>query len=146
MRSDPIDEVWAAYETLKDSLKVALRMAGKGEPRFVSGTKFFGEAKATVMATIESGRELASDMAVVGAHLHERVEGEIERWRVDDLLDLLKGPVEADLVGMVKQIKSYRDWVAHRNLRRPRPAAIDPKSAHARLCEFVAAVAAADAA
>jgi hypothetical protein len=61
--------------------------------------------------------------------LREKTSHEIERWRVDELLDLYKGWVDPSRIGTAKQVKAYRDWVAHRNPRKPPSAVIVPDPA-----------------
>jgi len=61
--------------------------------------------------------------------LQEKAAREIERWRVEELLDLYKGWVGSETLGAVKQVKSYRDWVAHRNPRKVPSAVIRPEPA-----------------
>jgi hypothetical protein len=61
--------------------------------------------------------------------LHEKAEREIERWRIEELLDLYKGWVDSETLGAAKQVKAYRDWVAHRNPRKVPSALIEPEPA-----------------
>lgn len=63
----------------------------------------------------------------------------VEFWRIDEALDLIKPLVGGDLVGQAKQIKRYRDWVAHRNPHKPIPAQIDPATAIVILKNIAAA-------
>ena len=62
-----------------------------------------------------------------------KVIDSIEYWKIDEALDLLKPLTGSDAVGHAKQIKRYRDWVVHRNPRKPSPPKIDPTSAKATL-------------
>jgi hypothetical protein len=59
-------------------------------------------------------------------HLEAHIERQIEFSRFDDLLDLYKGWMDSNDVGRVKQIKDYRDWINHRNPKRPTPIAVLP--------------------
>lgn len=59
----------------------------------------------------------------------EKISHTIERWRIDEALDLIKPMVGGDLAGQAKSIKKYRDWVAHRNPRTPVPTRVDPQTA-----------------
>ena len=61
----------------------------------------------------------------------------MEYWRIADVLDLLKEHVDSDLIGQAKQIKQYRDWVAHRNMVKGVPADIPPQSAYIILSEIL---------
>ncbi|ALM82475.1 hypothetical protein ASB57_05410 [Bordetella sp. N] len=61
--------------------------------------------------------------------LAEKFKGEVEYWRFEEILDLFKPGLDADQIGQVKQIKKYRDWIAHRNTNRPAPMPATPKTA-----------------
>ena len=78
--------------------------------------------------------------ADVATNVCSKVEPEIERWRTTDLLDLLKGTADADLIGRAKQVKEYRDWVAHRNPARPPSARVDPETAFTVLASLSTAL------
>ncbi len=41
------------------------------------------------------------------------------------------------LLGQAKQIKQYRDWVAHRNVSKAVPANVPPKKAYEILSEIL---------
>ena len=56
----------------------------------------------------------------------DKVIKDVEYWKIDDALEILKQITGSDVVGFAKQIKHYRDWVVHRNPRKPTPAKIDP--------------------
>ncbi|WP_022671142.1 hypothetical protein [Hippea alviniae] len=50
----------------------------------------------------------------------ERILNHLEYIRIEDLLDSLKKIIDSNTVGFIKQIKSYRDWIAHgRNPKKP---------------------------
>ncbi|HLC16679.1 MAG TPA: hypothetical protein VJL89_10685 [Thermodesulfovibrionia bacterium] len=66
-----------------------------------------------------------------------KVNNEIEYWRMNDILDLFKGIVDKNLLGNVKQVKEYRDWVAHRNERKVKPPNIMPFDAYDRLSKVL---------
>jgi hypothetical protein len=70
----------------------------------------------------------------------EKISSTIEYWRVDEALDLIKPLVGGDLAGQAKSIKKYRDWVAHRNPRKPTPARVDPQTAREILKIIAAAL------
>jgi hypothetical protein len=61
----------------------------------------------------------------------------MEYWKTGDVLDIFKGIVDPNLIGNAKQIKDYRDWVAHRNPRRPSPTKTDPASAYTVLQQIL---------
>jgi len=46
----------------------------------------------------------------------------LEYMKIEDILDSLKGATDSNTIGFIKQIKRYRDWVAHgRNPEKPPP-------------------------
>jgi len=73
-------------------------------------------------------------------HLQVRITKEIERWPADSLLDLFKSVIDANKIGIAKQIKDYRDWIAHRNVNRRPPAKTEPANAYSLLLAIIDAV------
>jgi hypothetical protein len=59
--------------------------------------------------------------------------------RLDDSLDILKGIVDPARIGQAKQVKQFRDWVAHKNPRNI-PPAVDPATAYQLLSELIVAM------
>ncbi len=52
----------------------------------------------------------------------EQVLRHVEYMKVEELLDSLKESIDVNSIGYLKQIKQYRDWVAHgRNPKKPPP-------------------------
>lgn len=52
----------------------------------------------------------------------EQVRNHIEFMKIEELLDSLKGGIDPISIGYLKQIKRYRDWIAHgRNPQKPPP-------------------------
>jgi len=52
----------------------------------------------------------------------EAVLTHLEYMKIEHILDSVKGIIDSDTIGFIKQIKSYRDWVAHgRNPEKPPP-------------------------
>ena len=60
-----------------------------------------------------------------------------ERGRFIEIIDLFKPLVDAKLIGMVKQVYEYRNWVAHGKNADKTPSRIDPVSAYKRLSDFL---------
>lgn len=69
--------------------------------------------------------------------LSQSVSSDLERWRIDDVLDIFKSVLDSNLIGKIKQIKRYRDWVAHRNPRKAQPAKTTPEEAFRYLNAFL---------
>ena len=85
----------------------------------------------TVASNCKAGEQDAFSRATVEYALRNP-----ERWHFNDILDLYKTLVPAALVGEIKQIYQYRNWVAH-GKKTPKPYSIDPKSAYQRLMKFL---------
>jgi hypothetical protein len=49
---------------------------------------------------------------------YEKLKTEIEYWKSTDSLDLLKENIDPHILGQAKNIKKYRDWIAHKNPRK----------------------------
>jgi len=49
----------------------------------------------------------------LSASLAQLVRNESEYIRIESLLDVLKSFTDSRRIGLIKQIKKYRDWVAH---------------------------------
>lgn len=64
-------------------------------------------------------------------------KNQAERGRFREILDLFKpNIVSAEVVGDVKQIYNFRNWVAH-GKRKARPTSVDPITAYQRLTDFL---------
>lgn len=161
MRSpDALDAVWHAYQVTTDCFRLAQRAIGKPRSISLERTVLGTLRRSSAERQIVVGRAQLDDLAVVGLwaaferylreflrmkgsgirlvrpralgrRLEERTAAQMEYWRTDEVLDVLKAIVDPDLIVNAKQIKNYRDWVAHRNPRRPSPPQTDPRSAYA---------------
>lgn len=58
-----------------------------------------------------------------------KVVNTVEYWKIDEMLDLLALIAGSRAIGQAKQIKRYRDWIAHQNPRKSSPGKIDPTTA-----------------
>ncbi|ETR67983.1 MAG: hypothetical protein OMM_10993 [Candidatus Magnetoglobus multicellularis str. Araruama] len=56
---------------------------------------------------------LESQKNELSANLVQVVRNESEFIKIETLLDVLKNFVDSNRIGLIKQIKRYRDWVAH---------------------------------
>jgi hypothetical protein len=66
----------------------------------------------------------------------KRVVQDVEWWKVDDKLDLVKQLLTPNFVGRLKQIKQYRNWVAHRSSEAA-PSKTSPQFAFDNLKEAI---------
>lgn len=60
-----------------------------------------------------------------------------DRWHFKDILDIFKSIISNELVGNVKQVYDYRNWVAHGKKETTSVTKIDPDVAYDRLSEFI---------
>lgn len=72
--------------------------------------------------------------------LSSHLQKEIDYWKNDDVLDLFKTIADPDIIGQAKQIKEYRDWVAHKSRPRRSQTNITPKFAYDTLSEIIRAI------
>lgn len=174
MKIDALEEAWQFYQAAKDCFRVTQRVLGTPNMATISGTEFVGKSIAAAKAYLTASQSQNDKLAIVALwaaferelitylqsrtaslrtetpvalseKLQETVALELERWRVDQMLDTLKPIVDADLIGHAKQVKRYRDWVAHRNPKRP-PAQTDPGMAFTILSSICTEVSIAGAA
>lgn len=147
-------------------MKIARRAVEAESVELLDSTAFIGESKEEARKWIDDARQGAEDLAIVGLwawferylidyaqtkagtlgtarpiafgeELSAKVGKEIEHWRLDDILDLFKSLVNPDQIGIAKQIKDYRDWIAHRNPNRPKPAQTEPRTANSVLAAII---------
>jgi hypothetical protein len=159
--SSVLDDIVAAYQLERDVLKIAKGAIGAADLTLLAGTSFIGRSVRASQSELASLQLRLDEMAVLAmwieferfvighimsqlnivgtapapfdSKLTTHVERQIEFSKFDDILDLYKGWVDSNLIGQVKQIKSYRDWISHRNPKRPTPAAVLPINARAIL-------------
>ena len=61
---------------------------------------------------------------------------EADHWRIKDILDMYKAVVPEQVVGDVKQVCDYRNWVAH-GRKADKPTYVRPNTAYRRLTMFL---------
>lgn len=71
------------------------------------------------------------------ARLGEKYSKDVEHWRFHDMLDLFKTEIDERLIGQAKQIKQYRDWIAHRNPDKRVPLQTTPAAAFSVLTRLL---------
>jgi len=160
-----LEGVWSSYRVTRRSIRVVERVIDLGAEELLGGIDFATQT----LGDLASGMRDADDLYVLAlwavfernlrdyletegprpletgdSPLHLRLSAKVRRemayWRNDDVLDLFKGVVDPFLIGHAKQIKQYRDWVAHRNPKRLPPASVTPRNAYKTLAEILAAM------
>lgn len=164
-----LDPVWNSYLITIDCLKVAYRSIEKNELHLMSRTQFVGSPVDEAKTMIKDSRETIDDSVIVSlwaifernileylqfegrkilgpnstvfnTEVHRKIENEMEYWKSGDILDLFKSIVDPDLIGNAKQIKKYRDWIAHKNPKKGPPPNVPPKTAYKILSDIIAAI------
>lgn len=70
----------------------------------------------------------------LAAKLHQFLEGGVDYWRIDNVIELFNPPVSDQDVSNAKGIRTYRHHVAHGAAP---PVAIPPQTAYAQLSDFL---------
>ncbi len=153
--NNPLEAVYQAYLVSHESLLVVEQIIRENNevpmPRF----ELLRSANEDVKKSLVKAAQQADDLAVFAlfatferyvierlqtAHerlasgypsgysrkLAEKFKSEVEYWRFDEILDLFKPELDVGLIGRVKQIKRYRDWIAHRNANKALPSPTAP--------------------
>jgi hypothetical protein len=88
----------------------------------------------------DKGNTLKTTMpSGLGSQLYDYFTKEVEYWKPDDMLDIVKdgifanSPTNKQLVGHAKQILEYRNWIAHGRNPRRAPTIIVPGAAYQTL-------------
>jgi len=166
---DPLGAVWEWYEYARDSIGHAAHRL-EIDPDSIPGFLVFASPRRetaleklarahgelddlTVLALFAVFEQALLDHLVLisqsvqqGAataleeSLASRALKDLQRWPLDDVLDVYKAALDANLVGLAKQVKDYRDWVAH-GKKGPPDARIDPRMAYDRLSDILGALA-----
>lgn len=161
-----LEPIWSSYQTTLDCLKVARRSIKKGDSRLIEKTVFASDSIDDATAMIEKSSDNANDFVIVSLwavferklldylknagrgtvqnaallkfsqKFHEKIESEIEYWKINDILDIFKSVVDADLIGYAKSVKKYRDWVAHKNPKKT-PSNVTPLVAYKVLTDII---------
>lgn len=164
---NPLVPIWEAYQITKDCLKVTQRTVDRESEHFLKDTRFIGTSKDDATNKIGKSRSEAEDYVVLSLWVaferfiinyvqekssvilqkqpssfsrkfYDRLRDAVEYWKVDDVLDMFKnGWVNAELIGDAKNIKRYRDWLAHRNPAKASPAKVTPETAHRILLTLI---------
>lgn len=165
--AEPLDAIWRLYRVTKDCLKVAQRAVVRADVRFLEGTDFVRESPSDTIRQIGQSRSDSDDFVILSlwaafervtlsfqrgrkllearpaslaGRLYAKYERDVEYWRAEDVLDVFKENIDGALLGNAKRIKKYRDWVAHRNLRKPPPEDVTPEFACGVLSEILTQV------
>lgn len=164
--NNPLVPIYRAFEVASDCFKVAQRTIDNQHAELIVRTQFVGATPEQANSALQSAVEQASDLAILALfatferavieHLQTanqllaaghpeqyssmlaiKFKSVVEYWRIDEILDLFKGEVDGDLIGRAKQIKKYRDWIAHRNPNKAAPPQATPAIAFEVLTDVI---------
>ncbi|QTA78108.1 Uncharacterized protein dnl_03200 [Desulfonema limicola] len=159
-------QIWKSYEVMRDCLKIAQRSISENNLQLLKKTIFLTGLKNEAEKQIKSGQNDANDYVILSLwaaferiiieyiqiqgqkildippsdfnkKVHSKIERDIEYRKTEDVLDMFKSYIDSDLIGQAKQIKKYRDWVAHRNVNKGTPANVPPHNAYRILSEII---------
>jgi hypothetical protein len=163
---NPLDPVYKAFSVASDCFRVATRTIQIRHVELIRRTQFNGANSEEANAALENASKQAADLAILAlfatferfviehlqtanrllaaghpqrysSKLAKKFESEVEYWKFVEILDLFKGEVDCELIGQVKQIKQYRDWIAHRNPNKPTPTQATPETAFDVLTKMI---------
>ncbi|MBF0537704.1 MAG: hypothetical protein HQL03_05550 [Nitrospirae bacterium] len=161
---DSLKDILKAYAIYKDSFKITKRSIKQSDDRLLKRTIFDANAPDEAERLIETSERHIEDFYVVflwayferyviqyiikkgnklkeiypnalATKLYDKYEKEVEYWRFNDTLDLLKEIIDPGTIGEAKQIKQYRDWLVHRN--KPASSSIRPIAAFETLSAII---------
>lgn len=165
MKATELDDIWQAYLVTNDCLKISERcIDNKDYLKLLNKTSFKNSSIDEAEQKIKTSRKNADDYVILSLwviferqlfdiltletqimstnnpniftqEVHKKIEYELEYWRVDEVLDIFKTIIDPQMIGQVKQIKKYRDWLAHKNPKKSMPQIVTPKMAYTVLSE-----------
>lgn len=132
----PLDSSLAEY-TLSDAKEILLKAENElNDLTVLSLVSVFEQSildylKNLGKETVEKEEEILSKSVLKYALKNS------DRWHFKDVLDIFKSVLDAELVGSVKQVYEYRNWVAHGRRETISVTRVDPETAYDRLNEFL---------
>lgn len=142
LNKESITSIYDNYLIIKDSIKVTQRVISKKIPKLYNKNIFENENPLLVIEKIKTSEKEFSDLIVLalfasferqlrdeiifkssilqtvipdklGENIDKMARVEIEKWRIGEIIDLFKFAVKEPVLGRMKQILNYRNWVAH---------------------------------
>jgi hypothetical protein len=166
--SNPLDPIMAWHGVALDSMRITSRVLEKEiglaiAPKHI----FYGQPTSECLERVEEAKAQVADLAVLalvatfergvrdflgalprnstpgGNPVDEAVRkellGDLEYWNLSDrILRVFGNQVPATVIGQVRQIIEYRNWIAHgRSESKPPSARVVPQFAYRTLSEFL---------
>ena len=166
---ETLEEIWNTYQVTKDCLKVTERSINNkfDNLKILRSTEFTADTPQEANEKIKSSRDKADEYVVLalwtvferklfdevqlesrrsveenpfGQKVQEECEKKVEYWKFDEILNIYKSIADAQLIGVAKQIKHYRDWIVHKNPNKRQPDTIAPVLAYNTLYKIIETV------
>jgi hypothetical protein len=166
---NPLDFVWATFKTTRDCLKVADKVRTQANVNWLQKTDFIFLSETEASERLKTCHDESENFAILlfwavferfiidylrekgkplmeiepnalSGPFYQQFESTVEYWRIEDILDIFKSIVDPNLLGNAKNIKKYRDWVAHRNPRRVHEGKTDPRFVYSILSQIITAI------
>jgi hypothetical protein len=163
---NPLVPVYRAFSVASDCFRVAARTFRAQREELIGHTQFFRASPEEVTTALAAAESQAADLAILAlfatferfviehlqaanrllavgyprqysVKLAEKFESVVEYWRFVEILDLFRAEVDPALIGRVKQIKQYRDWIAHQNPNKSTSTRATPDTAFEVLSEMI---------
>ncbi|VVE25960.1 hypothetical protein [Pandoraea commovens] len=126
------------FSAVREDVETALVNAEK-QAADLAVFALFATFERYVVERLQTANELLASGHPAGysRKLAEKFKSEVEYWRFDEILDLFKPELDVNLIGRAKQIKRYRDWIAHRNTNKEPPTKVSPDTVFEVLSKVV---------
>lgn len=165
MRADnQLEQIWQTYSITIDCLKIAKKTVESDELQLLTETHFAGSAVNESAAWLQDSQLASNDFVILnlwtvferfvieyiqdkGAKIREQrpswfCEGLYEefekksQWWTDEVLRIFEKRIRKDLIHDARDIRRYRNWVAHKNPKKPAPS-VTPEFAYETLTKLV---------
>jgi hypothetical protein len=164
--NNPLDPIYQAFSVANNCIDVVANMITNRHKEVIDSIASWPSRADDLNIVVENAKRQTAELAILAlfatferyvidylqtanrllsvghpkqysTRLAEKFANEVEYWRFSEVLDLFKGEIDSSLIGQVKQVKQYRDWIAHRNPRARLSAAFEPEAAFDILAEMI---------
>jgi hypothetical protein len=161
-----LDNILALYQYNKDCYKIIKNIQETEGDRFFRDTELLYPDKDKIKAMLENIQKQSDDYYILylwltferfivdflltkgeklidikpeffADNFYCKFKEKVERWPFKEILDLFDQVIDKNLIASVKQIKDYRDWIAHRNINKSKPINTDPVRVYDTLTTMV---------
>lgn len=138
---NPLSDIWLTYEITMDCLRITDRSLNEKSNQLlnliIALWAVFERKMIDYLHAFINKHMFRDKNSHICLQFRNIIGKEIEYWKTDDVLDCFKGLVNSDLIGYAKQVKQYRDWIAHRNPKKAVTINVLPKNAYLSLSKII---------